>query len=160
MSFDRLRFQSWIEQEVGCSDLSKWDTYKVRLEQFAIDSSRIDAAREELSADAVSLYTKALISCCGGIQDILNRQMGWGLVKLYYSLFYVSRANLCPRQQGLIRNKSWFRFDLTSTNKSCSRVPPKYRNDHEATFFYMKTCTVQATFCLPIPWQAKGLMNG
>lgn len=135
MSFDRLRFQSWIEHEIGCSDLEKWDSYKSRLELFTVDSTRIDAARMELSADAISLYTKALVSCCGGIKDVCNRQMGWGLVKLYYSLFYSSRANLCARQQGLIRNKSWFRFDLTAINNTCIRVPSKFRNDHEAALY-------------------------
>jgi hypothetical protein len=135
MNFDRLRFQSWIENEVGCSDLLKWESYKSKLELFKVDSTKIDAARIELGADAVSLYTKALISCCSGIQDASNSQMGWGLVKLYYSLFYSSRSNLCARQQGLIRNKSWFRFDLTSIDKNCIRVPQKYRNDHEAALY-------------------------
>lgn len=135
MNSDRLKFQNWIEGEVGCIDLLKWDSYKSKLTTLIIDQHRINSARTTLGSDAVSLYTKALISCCGGIQDIIRKNIGWGLVKLYYSLFYSSRATLCARQQGLVRNKSWFRFDLTSVNSSCIKLSTTYRNDHEVALF-------------------------
>lgn len=135
MSFDRLRFQSWIEGEVGCNDLAKWDSYKDKLAAFSVDQSKINFARAELGKDAISLFTKALTSCCGGIQDVKSNHIGWGLVKLYYSLFYSSRANLCARQQGLIRNKSWFRFDLTAIHRPCLKLQGKYRNDHEVALY-------------------------
>jgi len=136
MSSDRLRFQEWIEHEIGCTDISKWDLYKNKLTSYSIDQTRIDIARNELNADAISLYTKAFISCCSGIRDVSNQQIGWGLVKLYYSLFYSSRANLCIRRQGMVRNKSWYRFDLTSTGIACIALSSKkYRNDHEAALY-------------------------
>lgn len=135
MNSDRLRFQSWIEREIGCDDLLKWDSYKSKLVTFVVGQSRIDDARTALGKDAISLYTKALISFCGGIQDLANEHTGWALVKLYYSLFYSSRANLCARQQGLVRNKSWFRFDLTSANNPCIKLSTTYKNDHEVALF-------------------------
>ena len=135
MNSDRLRFQSWIEQQIGCRDLSKWESYKEKLIAFVVDKSHIDSARAELGKDAVSLFTKALISCCSGIQDASNQHTGWGLVKLYYSLFYSSRANLCARQQGLARNRSWVRFDLTAINSPCIKLLKKYRNDHEVALY-------------------------
>lgn len=136
MNFDRLTFQSWIEHEVGCTDPSQWDLYKTQLANISIDHRNINTARLALNSDAISLYTKALISLISGIRDIENNQTGWGLIKLYYSLFYNSRAILCARNQGMVRNKCWHRFNLSTTPATCILLSSKkYRNDHEAALF-------------------------
>jgi hypothetical protein len=134
MSSDRLQFQTWVENELGCTNPTQWGTFKLQLNALTLQTPKLEDAQAALAIDAISLFTKALISFCGGVHDIASGHINWGLVKLYYSLFYSSRANLCSKRQGLVRNQSWYRLDLTSANKVAMRlVGGRYRNDHDAT---------------------------
>ncbi|HQR98282.1 MULTISPECIES: hypothetical protein [unclassified Polaromonas] len=134
MSSDRLQFQTWVEKELGCTNLTQWTNFKTQLNAFTLGTPQLAEAQAAIAVDAISLFTKALVSFCGGVHDIANGHINWGLVKLYYSLFYSSRANLCAKRQGMVRNQSWYRIDLTSANRTAIRLAGnRYRNDHDAT---------------------------
>jgi hypothetical protein len=134
MSFERLAFQSWMEGHLGCRDLTRWESYRQKIEECLITTDSLPIAISALDHDATSLLHKGLLSFIGACNDLSLNNRSWAIVKLYYSLFYTIRARLCFRRHGLIRNKSWYHFDVNSSDSAAIRLNGKrdrYRNDHE-----------------------------
>lgn len=134
MSFERLAFQSWMESHLGCRDLNRWESYRQKVEQCLITADSLPAAVNALDQDAASLLHKGLLSFIGACNDLGLNNRSWAIVKLYYSLFYTIRARLCSRRHGLVRNRSWYYFDINSSGSAAARLNGRrgrYRNDHE-----------------------------
>ena len=134
MNFERLAFQSWMERHLGCRDLNRWDSYRSKIEEYLITTDSQPAAVEALDRDAASLLHKGLLSFIGACNDLDLNNRSWAIIKLYYSLFYTIRARLCSRRHGLLRNKSWYHFDINFCGIAPIRLNgrrDRYRNDHE-----------------------------
>lgn len=134
MSFERLAFQSWMERNLGCRDLSRWESYRQQIETCLITADTLPVAVNALDRDAGSLLHKGLLTFIGACNDLSLNNRSWAIVKLYYSLFYTIRAKLCSRRHGLVRNKSWYHFDINSSGNAAIRLNgrrDRYRNDHE-----------------------------
>ncbi|MGK5020350.1 hypothetical protein [Janthinobacterium sp. LB2P10] len=134
MNFERLSFQSWFEGHVGCTDLDKWEDFQKKIEEINLETEFLKEALIALDRDAASLMHKSVLTFVGAYNDLLYGHRSWAVVKLYYSLFYTLRSRLCSRRHGMIRNKSWFHFDLNFKKCSGKKLSSKrYRNDHEST---------------------------
>lgn len=134
MSFERLAFQSWMEGHLGCRDLNRWESYRQKIEECLITTDSLPVAVNALDRDAASLLHKGLLSFSGACNDLALNNRSWAIVKLYYSLFYTIRARLCSRRHGLVRNKSWYHFNVNSSGSAAIRLNgrrDRYRNDHE-----------------------------
>ncbi|WP_157374693.1 hypothetical protein [Burkholderia ubonensis] len=134
MSFERLAFQSWIENYLGCNSLDQWDSYRQKVEQCVITPEIQSFAISALGKDAGSLLHKGILSFLGACSDIRLNSRSWAIVKLYYSLFYTVRARLCSRKHGLVRNRSWYHFNINLAGAVPVRLngrKDRYRNDHE-----------------------------
>ncbi|MDR6469262.1 hypothetical protein J2777_002990 [Paraburkholderia graminis] len=123
-----------MEGHVGCRDLDRWDSYRQKIEECLITTEFLPVAVNALDQDAASLLHKGLLSFVGACSDLSLNNRSWAIVKLYYSLFYTVRARLCSRRHGLIRNRSWYHFDVNSSGSAAIRLNgrrDRYRNDHE-----------------------------
>lgn len=123
-----------MESHLGCRDLSRWESYRQKIEECLIKADTLPVAVNALDQDAASLLHKGLLSFIGAYNDLDLNNRSWAIVKLYYALFYTIRARLCSRRHGLVRNKSWYHFDVNSSDSAARRLNgrrDRYRNDHE-----------------------------
>lgn len=123
-----------MEGYLGCRDRDRWESYRKKIEECRITTDNLPIAVNALDRDAASLLHKGLLSFIGACNDLSLNNRSWAIVKLYYSLFYTIRARLCSRRHGLVRNKSWYHFDINLSGNSAIRLNGKrnrYRNDHE-----------------------------
>ncbi|MBR4563291.1 MAG: hypothetical protein IKO26_02435 [Paludibacteraceae bacterium] len=84
----------------------------------------IDACME----DSVGFYYNALLSFLEGVCQLSDRQYSWGIVKLYYTVYYCARAQLGFNKYVVIRKQNEL-YDL----HLLSGEKPHYnksRNDH------------------------------
>lgn len=139
MSFDRYRAQTSCESFLGCATLDDW--WVADFKNFALTKSNAHAFNSALKEDACDLFYKGLISLSESINGFANRQYSWAIVKGYYSVFYMLRADLALKEIGLIRHKSIYYLEaregakpITKGAKGADRV--KYGPDHKATINY------------------------
>lgn len=136
MNFERLAFQCWIENTLGCENLEDWSSFKGRLEGFSLGVEYKSEVESLVRKDATSFFQRGLISFSSAYEDFRRGDGGWGIVKLYYSLFYSLRSRLFFRNQAMIRNRCWFHFDINFNAGAVSArrlSGDRYRNDHEAS---------------------------
>lgn len=139
MSFDRYRAQTSCETFLGCESLEDW--WNADFPNFALTKSNAYTYKNALHEDACDLFYKGLISLSESINGFTKRQYSWAIVKGYYSVFYMLRADLALKEIGLIRHKSIYYLEakegskpITKGAKGPNRV--KYGPDHKATINY------------------------
>ncbi len=138
MNFERLSFQSWIESHLNCTNLETWSTYRAALQGIVLHPADIVVAEDLLKRDGTSLLQRAFLSFSGAYEDLGRGNGSWGVVKLYYCLFYSVRSRLLFRKHGLIRNGSWFHFDFNNSASGSGNSPvrltgDRFRSDHDTS---------------------------
>ena len=138
MNFDRFRFQTQIETYIGCSDLSKWGSYKQTFENFEVTSENIDILKECLYLDGLDHLYKGIYSISNGLFNINNKYYSWSIIKFYYSIFYLMRSNFAANNIGFLKNGGIYTLNLHIGEKPIRRDRGKYRGencngDHKTT---------------------------
>jgi len=138
MNFDRFRFQTQIENYIGCSDLSKWGSYKQKFEEFVVTQENIDALKECLYLDGLDHLYKGIYSISNGLFNINNRYYSWSIIKFYYSMFYLMRSNFSANNIGFLKNGGIYTLALNIGERPIRRDRGKYRGencsgDHKTT---------------------------
>lgn len=138
MSFDRFRFQTQIETYIGCSDLSKWGSYKQKFENFEVTADNINALKECLYLDGLDHLYKGIYSISNGLFNINNKYYSWSIIKFYYSIFYLMRSNFSANNIGFLKNNGIYTLNLNIGEKPIRRDVGKYKGercngDHKTT---------------------------
>ena len=138
MSFDRFRFQTQIETYVGCSDLSKWKSYKQRFENFEVTTENIEILKGCLYQDGLDHLYKGIYSISNGLFNINNKYYSWSIIKFYYSIFYLMRSNFAASNIGFLKNGGIYTLDLKIGEKPIRRDQGNYKGerctgDHKTT---------------------------
>lgn len=139
MSFSRNCVQAYIENRLGCNDLHKWSSYKSKLEKHILDTDDENKLTEHCFSDALSYYVKAVISFCEALYGLKKKRSSWAVVKFYYSVFYLIRADILLENHFLIRC-SGFYYSRVKNNETMKQYKKNnVRGDHQlTTYFYNK----------------------
>lgn len=135
MSFKRNDIQEYIESKCGCTDITKWRSYKQKLRNLNLTQNDVTYIQSQIKNDAVSYWLKAIHSFTQALEGIYAGNSAWSIVKLYYSVFYCLRGELLSYSHLLIRNGSLFCLDL-STETQFTEIKHKLSGDHQLTIVY------------------------
>lgn len=138
MTSKRNATQLYFERKVGCNEIDKWGSYKSKVTDLVLDSLDENKLRGLIIEDAKSYYQKGLISFCEAVYGIKNQRYTWSIVKLYYSTFYLLRADILLSGYYLIRCVSLFYGKAKKSTKLEKFHIPKVRGDHQYTTFFAK----------------------
>lgn len=136
MNFERHETQLYIEDRLGCNDISRWKGYKKQLEEYVISQNDEIILQYTRIDDAASYYLKALLSFCQAIDGLQKHESTWSIVRLYYSIFYLLRCNILVNGFIIARCSSLYAAKAKAGEmfKSC-----KYKDapgDHQLTIRY------------------------
>ena len=139
MNSSRNCVQLYIENKLGCTDLSKWSSYKSKLEQLTLNEEDELQLNKLVVSDATSYYIKAVISFSEAISGLKKNRSSWSVVKFYYSVFYLIRADLLLEDYFLVRCKGFYYSKVKNNEKIQKFQPSSIRGDHQlTTHFYNK----------------------
>ncbi|TDX12684.1 hypothetical protein [Flavobacterium sp. S87F.05.LMB.W.Kidney.N] len=141
MSFDRYRAQTLCENLLGCADFNSF-----RLSNFeTLTLNRADAYafRNSLQEDASDFYYKGYLTLLDSLNSFQNRNYSWAIIKGYYSVFYMIKADLAIRDYGLIRHKAIYYLEAkdgaTPVTKGIrGNNRSNYSGDHKSAINYYK----------------------
>lgn len=139
MSFKRNDIQEYIESKCGCTDITKWSSYKQKLRELNLSANEVLSIQPQIKNDAVSYWLKAIHSFTQALEGISIGNSAWSIVKLYYSVFYCLRGELLSNSHLLIRNQSLFYLNLNAGTQFSEFNLGKLRGDHQLTIgYYLK----------------------
>ncbi|MDM5176730.1 HEPN domain-containing protein [Massilia sp. DJPM01] len=132
----RLRVQSFIEQEVGCSDVEKWKTYNSQFLKYEVNAVNLPALHNLLIEDTEDLYFKAILSLVEAVNAINRGLHSWAVVKLYYSVFYLLRCSFAANGYCFAKSAGIYTLKLEIGEKPTKRDVGKrdgesIRGDHK-----------------------------
>ncbi|KAF0122179.1 MAG: hypothetical protein FD151_909 [bacterium] len=138
MNSNRCRVQQTVELDIGCTDLTKWKSYKHLFESYIITCNRKDILSNELKNDALDIYFKGIFSLCDAISSLSNGNHSWPVIKLYYSVFYFLRCSLASRNIAFIKNNGIYTLKIAEGEIPIRRDGKKIRGervsgDHKTT---------------------------
>jgi len=136
MTSNRNISQRYIENKVGCLELSKWSSYKQKVIDLVLDENDERKLKEAVRGDAVSYYKKGLISFCEAVNGISNQRYSWAVVKLYYSVFYFLRSDILLADYLIVRCSSVF-FTRVKNGEMLEKFNSKNRGDHQLTIEFL-----------------------
>lgn len=141
MSFDRFKAQTLCEGFLGCNSFDEF--FRSDFEGFSLDKTKSFAYSNSLKEDANDLFYKGCLSLAEGINGFKNRQYSWAVIKCYYSVFYMLKADLALKDYGLIRHKAIYYLEardgaspITKGRKGVNRT--NYSGDHKSAINYYK----------------------
>ncbi len=136
MNFKRNDVQEYIESKCGCTDITKWKSYKQKLRELNLSSNEIAFIQQLIHNDAISYWLKALHSFTQALEGICSGNSAWSVVKLYYTVFYCLRGELLYNSHLLIRNGTLFCLDLTTKTQFEEFKIKGLNGDHQLTINY------------------------
>jgi hypothetical protein len=112
MNFERFRVQSAIELDIGCTDLTKWNSYLQKFKDYKIDESKRESFLSELKKDSADIYFKAIFSIAEALCGLYEGRHSWAAIKLYYAVFFLLRCSLATNKYAFIKNKGIYTIRL------------------------------------------------
>lgn len=141
MSFDRHRAQTLCEGILGCASFD--DFYLADISTLTLDVANAYAFKNSLIDDAKDLFYKGHLSLLEGLNGVQNKNYSWAIIKCYYSVFYMIKADLALRDYGLIRHRAIYYLHasagatpITKGTRGANRA--KYSGDHKSAINYYK----------------------
>lgn len=139
MSFDRHRAQTLCENILGCSSYD--DFFNADISTLTLNDSTAYAFKNSLIEDSKDLFYKGHLSLLEGLKGIENKNFSWAVIKCYYSVFYMIKADLALRDYGLIRHRAIYYLKaatgaspITKGSRGGNRA--KYSGDHKSAINY------------------------
>lgn len=138
MSFERFRVQSAIELDIGCTDLTKWNSYLHKFKEYEVTESKCENLLSELKKDSADIYFKAIFSLADAISGLYNGRHSWSVIKIYYSVFFLLRCSLATNKYAFLKNKGIYTLKLSKGELPERRDSGKYAGerisgDHKTT---------------------------
>lgn len=144
INFNRSRAQVYLENlidntyNVDSTSKEQKKDFKNRVKTYTISSVDALALEEKLLLDAKDYFYNGLISLIEGINNVYKKSYSWGVVKLYYSLFYACRSYMAYKKICIFRALEVFRLDV-SPNSSFTGGGKEYKNTHKSVLNYFKS---------------------
>lgn len=138
MSFDRYRVQSAVELDIGCTDITKWNSYLQKFKEYELTESKKESLLEELKKDASDLYFKGVFSLADAINSLSHGRHSWAVIKVYYSVFFLLRCSLATKNVAFLKNNGIYTLNLERGERPCRRdvgkhMGEKISGDHKTT---------------------------
>jgi len=115
-NFERHGVQRYFENQLGCTTLADWKSYRATLKSYALSATDVSALKPLLVLDATALYIKALQSFTQALTAFSRKEFAWPIIKMYYSVFYAMRAELYASSVIVIKNGQLFYMTNTEGN--------------------------------------------
>lgn len=141
MSFDRHRAQILCENILGCATFEEF--YSADITTLTLNAGNAYAFKSSLIDDAKDLFYKGHLSLLEGLAGIENKNYSWAVIKCYYSVFYMIKADLALRDYGLIRHSAIYYLKAAEgaspiTKGAKGKDRAKYSGDHKSAINYYK----------------------
>lgn len=138
MNFERFRVQSAIEREIGCTDLTKWNSYLEAFKEYKVVDSNRETLLSELRKDSADIYFKAILSLAEAINGLCEGRHSWSAIKLYYAVFFFLRCSLATDKYAFLKNKGIYTLKLVNNESPERRDQGKHQGerisgDHKTT---------------------------
>lgn len=138
MSFERFRVQSAIEIDIGCTDITKWNSYLKKFKEYKVVDSNRDVLLSELRKDSADIYFKAILSLAEAIGGLYEGRHSWSAIKLYYATFFFLRCSLATNKYAFLKNKGIYTIKLDNGESPERRDLVNYQGerisgDHKTT---------------------------
>ena len=142
MSFDRYRAQTYYESLFGCVDFEEfYNKSHTEIENHYLDRSEAISLSASLRDDAKDLYFKGCQSLTESLINFDKRLYSWAIIKAYYSIFYMIKADFALKDYALIRHRSIYYLKaqegiaaITKGRKGTNRT--NYSGDHKSALNY------------------------
>jgi len=131
-TFERYKVQTYIEQKLGCGDLSQWNAYRDTIPNIKLSSHDQIEIKDRLNQDVKDLYFKGCYSLLRGLADVESGHFSWAIIKFYYSIFYSLRSSLGSKNLAFIKCKCPFLLEVKTGESPVKKSGSRYRNDHSA----------------------------
>jgi hypothetical protein len=128
---ERQHIQRYIEDKIGCASPQDLNLLKNKFKNFTVVGNNLSELQNCIDKDASSLFEKGLQCFYFGIIDIEKSRESWGLIKLYYSIYYFLRCRLAIEEIAIIRCAQIYYIKLKD-----GETPKQWRKsngDHKAT---------------------------
>lgn len=143
ININRSKAQIYLENlidnsyNVDSATKSEQKAFKLKVKNYSI--SGVDALdlEKKLSIDAKDYFYNGLISLLEGIKNIYDKAYSWGVVKLYYSLFYACRSYMAYKNFCIFRATEAFLLEV-APNGSFIGGGNEYKNTHKSVLKYFK----------------------
>ncbi|HMS98131.1 MAG TPA: HEPN domain-containing protein [Saprospiraceae bacterium] len=142
MSFDRYRAQLFCESIFGCSDFAQfYNTHHSSIESYKLDKRSAFTLSNYLKEDAKDFYFKGCQSLTESLSNYNNRLYSWAVIKAYYSIFYMIKADFALKDFALIRHKCIYYLQAKDgsvliTKGRTNRNRTDYSGDHKSALNY------------------------
>lgn len=144
MSFERYRAQVCFESFFGCQNFEAFvNISPEEIEKFVIDKNQAFSLSNSLKLDACDFYFKGCQSLTESLMNHSQRLFSWAIIKGYYSVFYMIKADFALRDFALIRHRCIYYLKATETHspitkgrKGSNRA--NYSGDHKSALNYYK----------------------
>lgn len=140
MNFNRYRVQSAIEQELGCIDLIKWNSYVQKFREYELTEQVSERLLIELKKDSADIYFKAIFSLADSINGISHGRHSWSVIKIYYATFFFLRCYFATEKHAFLKNKGIYTLkiekgEVPRRRDSGCYLSEKVSGDHKTTIF-------------------------
>ncbi len=140
MNFDRFRVQVAIEQDIGCTELDKWNSYLQSFKGYKVSESKKDFLLSELQKDASDIYFKAIFSLAEAVNGVYHGRHSWAVIKVYYAVFYFLRCSLATHGYAFIKNKGIYTLKIavgeSPVRRDCgTHKGVRISGDHKTTIY-------------------------
>ncbi|MGG5342067.1 hypothetical protein [Enterococcus sp. AZ192] len=132
MNFNKKETQEFFKDLFSPLDWSKTDKkfYNEHIhDKILLSDSEKVTFHNIMIEESQEYYFKGLLSYLEAITGIKNKLYSWSVVKLYYSLFYLARAEMANNKKVFVRHMRQLYFYDEGKFEKC-----KNSNDHEMTF--------------------------
>lgn len=144
INFKRSRAQVYLEKIIDSSynaasaSKSERKAFMGKVKNYSISSLDALKLEDELLLDADDYFYNGLISLIEGLNNIYEGAYSWGVIKLYYSLFYACRSYMAYKKICTFRATEVFRMDVMP-NSTFTGGGNDYKNTHKAILTYFKS---------------------
>jgi uncharacterized protein (UPF0332 family) len=144
MSFDRNRAQTLIETILGCKDFDQFfNIPHSTVEAYALNKNNAFALSNILKEDAKDLYFKGCQTLIESLANYNSRLYSWAVIKAYYSIFYMIKADFALRDFALIRHRCIYYLQakegaIPTTKGRTHKNRSNYSGDHKSALNYYK----------------------
>ena len=133
MKSRRKEVQKWWESKLGCTNLDNWTQYKSQLTTSVLSVLDIQSLEIANETDRINYGINAILSFLEGIESIKSRHFSWGIIKLYYSIFYSLRYEILIHDYILVRCKGLYILKLSDGEQFKEVRDNKKSGDHQLT---------------------------
>lgn len=130
MTFDRSAVQEYFEDVLECNDPLDMKGKSEALVNIILDRNYTGDLSRCIDIDISSLYERAIFTFFQGILDLDRGRETWAAIKLYYSVFYLLRAEMHLNGKSPVRCEKKLFLVKAEKGSKAERFNNDSRGDH------------------------------